>query len=39
MSTGTAYLQLQLMDGKWKAINILIRPTNNLTPQPPPAKK
>jgi len=39
MSTGTAYLQLQLMDGQWKAINILIRPTNNLTPQPPPAKK
>ena len=36
---GAAYLQLQLMDGQWKAINILIRPTNNVIPQAPPAKK
>jgi hypothetical protein len=36
---GTTYLQLQLMDGQWKAINILARPTNNLTPPPTPAKK
>jgi len=36
---GTVYLQLQLMDGQWKAINVLVRPTNNLYPQAPPAKK
>jgi len=39
MANGTAYLQLQLIDGQWKAINILVRPTNNLTPQPPPPAK
>jgi len=32
------YLQLQLMDSQWKVINILVRPTNNLFPPPPPAK-
>ena len=37
-SLGTMYLQLQLMDGQWKAINILLRPVNNLFPPPPPAK-
>jgi len=36
---GTMYLQLQLLDGQWKAVNILVRPTNNLFPPPPPAKK
>jgi len=36
---GAAYLQLQLMDGQWKAINVLVRPANNAMPQPPPAKK
>ena len=36
---GTAYLQLQLVDGQWKAINILVRPTNNLFTPAPPAKK
>ncbi len=37
-SLGTMYLQLQLMDGQWKVINILVRPTNNIFPPPPPAK-
>jgi hypothetical protein len=38
---GAAYLQLQLLDGQWKAINVLVRPTNNVmgAPAPPPAKK
>ncbi len=34
-----AYLQLQLMDGRWRAINILVRPTNNIISPPPPDKK
>ncbi len=38
-TAGMNYLQLQLMDGQWKAINILTRPTNNLISPPPPAKK
>ena len=38
-AVGAAYLQLQLMDGQWKVINVLLRPTNNLFPQAPPAKK
>lgn len=36
---GTAYLQLQLLDGQWKVINVLIRPDQNAVPQAPPAKK
>ena len=38
---GAAYIQLQLIDGQWKAINVLVRPTNNVmgAPAPPPAKK
>ncbi len=36
---GAAYLQLQLADGAWKVINVLIRPDQNTMPQPPPAKK
>jgi hypothetical protein len=37
---GTLYLQLQLMDGQWKVINVLNRPVNNaFPPQAPPAKK
>jgi len=36
---GTLYLQLQLMDGQWKAINILFRPANNLVPQLQEVKK
>jgi lysophospholipase L1-like esterase len=35
---GEAYLQLQLLDGQWKAINVLLRPTRNLL-QLPPRKK
>lgn len=38
-SRGMFYLQLQLLDGQWKVINVLIRPTNNVTPQAPPVKK
>ena len=38
-AAGTAYLQLQLMDGQWKVINVLSRPTNNVFPPAPPAKK
>jgi len=37
-ANGTAYLQLQLIDGQWKAINILVRPVNNSFPPAPPAK-
>lgn len=36
---GAAYLQLQLMEGEWKVINVLIRPDQNAMPQAPPAKK
>jgi hypothetical protein len=37
---GSLYLQLQLIDGQWKVINVLIRPANNaFPPQAPPAKK
>lgn len=36
---GAAYLQLQLLDGRWKAINVLIRPDPNTMTQAPPAKK
>jgi len=36
---GTFYLQLQLLDGQWKAINVLLRPTNNAFPPPRPAGK
>jgi uncharacterized protein with FMN-binding domain len=35
---GTAYLQLQLLDGQWKVINVLVRPSDNTIPQTPPAK-
>jgi hypothetical protein len=36
---GMAYLQIQLMDGQWKVINVLVRPSDkNLSPAPP-AKK
>ena len=35
---GTAYLQLQLLDGQWKVINVLVRPSANTIPQAPPAK-
>jgi hypothetical protein len=36
----TLYLQLQLIDGQWKVINVLVRPANNaFPPQAPPAKK
>ncbi len=38
-ASGAVYLHLQLVDGQWKAINILSRPANNLFPPPPPAKK
>ena len=38
-ASGTSYLQLQLMDGQWKAINILTRPANNLISPPPGVKK
>ncbi len=33
------YLQLQLLDGQWKVINVLVRPSDNTIPQAPPAKK
>jgi hypothetical protein len=36
---GTAYLQLQLLDGQWKVINALVRPAQNTVPQAPPPKK
>lgn len=36
---GAAYLQLQLLDGEWKVINVLIWPDPNTMPQAPPAKK
>lgn len=36
-AAGAAYLQLQLMDGQWRAINVLIRPTNNALRQGPPS--
>jgi len=37
-AAGAAYVQLQLMDGQWKAINVLVRPANNAFRQgPPPA--
>jgi Putative lumazine-binding len=39
LPAGAAYLQLQLMDGQWKVINILSRPTDNSFPPAPPAKK
>ena len=35
---GTTYLQLQLLDGQWKVINVLVRPSDNTIPQAPPAK-
>jgi hypothetical protein len=35
---GAVYLQLQLIDGQWKAINVLIRPAQNLI-QPRPRGK
>jgi hypothetical protein len=37
-AVGTAYLQLQLLDGQWKVINVLVRPFDNTIPQAPPAK-
>jgi len=38
-AVGTAYLQLQLLDGRWKVINVLVRPSDNtLRLGPPPAK-
>ena len=39
MARGTAYLQLQLLDGAWKVINVLIRPSENTLRAGPPAKK
>ena len=36
---GAAYLQLQLMDGQWKVINVLVRPVKNSFPPAPPEKK
>jgi hypothetical protein len=36
---GAAYLQLQLLDGQWKVVNVLVRPDQNTMPQAPPAKK
>jgi hypothetical protein len=36
---GAAYLQLQLLDGQWKVINVLVRPAQSAVPQAPPAKK
>jgi hypothetical protein len=36
---GAVYLQLQLLDGQWKVINVLVRPSDNTIPQAPPAKK
>jgi len=39
MPSGAAYLQMQLMDGQWKVINVLVRPANNTVPQQPPAKR
>ena len=36
---GAVYLQLQLLDGQWKVINVLGRPSDNTIPQAPPAKK
>jgi len=36
---GGAYLQLQLLDGQWKVINVLVRPDQNVLGQAPPAKK
>ncbi len=35
---GPVYLQLQLIDGQWKVINVLVRPTENTLRQPPPKK-
>jgi len=35
---GAAYLQLQLMDGQWKVINVLVRPVKNSFSPAPPAK-
>jgi hypothetical protein len=35
---GTAYLQLQLLDGQWKVINVLVRPSDNTIPQARPSK-
>lgn len=35
---GTAYLQLQLIDGQWRVVNVLVRPVNNSFPPAPPAK-
>jgi hypothetical protein len=39
MAQGTAYLQLQLLDGAWKVVNVLIRPAENTLKAGPPAKK
>jgi hypothetical protein len=39
MAQGTAYLQLQLLDGTWKVVNVLIRPAENTLRAGPPAKK
>jgi len=36
---GAAYLLLQLLDGQWKVINVLVRPSGNTPRLPPPAKK
>lgn len=38
-TAGASYLQMQLMDGQWKVINVLVRPANNSVPQQPPAKR
>ena len=38
-ASGAAYLQLQLMDGQWKVINVLVRPVENSFPPAPPEKK
>lgn len=39
MARGTAYVQLQLLDGAWKVVNVLIRPAENTLQAGPPAKK
>ena len=36
---GAVYLQLQLLDGQWKVINALVRPTQNVLGPPPAMKK
>jgi hypothetical protein len=39
IARGLVYLQLQLLDGQWKVINVLVRPTQNVLGPPPQLKK